>query len=148
MLRVASFVPWRDPRTWRRRQTWIIPGDSASAQELLCNFGHALRLEPEFPLEFLQRRRGPKRGHSDHAALRTDISLPSERGSLLDRDPRSDIRREDAVAVLLGLMLEDFPGGHRDYPGTDPLGEQLFMSIHGDADLAARSDEDNLRIAA
>src|SRR5580704_1749249 len=37
---------------------------SSSAEEFLCNFGHALRLEAEFPLEFLQRRRGPKRRHS------------------------------------------------------------------------------------
>src|SRR5580692_7992669 len=91
--------------------------NSPSAQKFLCNSGHALRLESEFSLKFLQRRRGSKRRHSDHAALRADISLPSERGTLLDRDPRSDIRRQNGVAVLPGLILEDFPGRHGDYPG-------------------------------
>src|SRR5258707_13762361 len=114
---------------------------SSFAQEFLCNRGEAVRLEAEFPLEFLKRRRGPKGRHSNYATRQADVSLPSERGSLLNRDPRADIGRQDAIAVLLCLVLEDVPGRHGDHAGTDAFSDQPFMSIHRDADLASRGDE-------
>src|SRR5260370_39442891 len=60
--------------------------DSPSAREFLCNRGHARRLEPEFPLEFPERRRRPQRRHSDHAPPPGYITPPSECGSPLHGD--------------------------------------------------------------
>ena len=50
-----------------------------------------VRLESEFPLEFLERRGRSKGIHADHAARSADVALPSKRGGLLDRDARSDV---------------------------------------------------------
>ena len=82
---------------------------SSFAQEFLCNRGEAVRLEAEFPLELLKRRRGPKGRHSNYATRQADVSLPSERGSLLDGDAGGYVRRQDAGAILLGLMFENIP---------------------------------------
>src|SRR5579862_7314540 len=95
------------------------------AQEFLRNGGQAVRLEAEFPLEFLERRRGSEGRHSYYAARRANVALPSKCGSLLDGDARANIRRQDAIPVLPGLMLEDVPGRHGDYARADAFGEQL-----------------------
>src|SRR6202035_693630 len=72
------------------------------------------------------------------------IPLPSEYGSLLDGDAGSYTRRQDAIPILLRLMLKDIPGRYGDYPRTDAFGQQLFMSVHSDADFASRGHEDHL----
>src|SRR5262250_1937529 len=72
--------------------------------------GHdAVRFEAEFLLKLLERRRSPERLHANDAASGTNISLPAESRGLLDRNARLYIRRQDAVAILLRLMLEDVP---------------------------------------
>src|SRR5271166_3791002 len=37
-----------------------------------------VRLEAEFLLQLLERRRGPEGGHADDASRRADVTLPSE----------------------------------------------------------------------
>src|SRR5215831_18181477 len=72
--------------------------------------GHdALRFEAEFVLKLLERRRSSERLHTNDAASSTNISLPAKGRGLLDRNARLYIRRQDAVAILLRLMLEDVP---------------------------------------
>ena len=57
-------------------------------QNLLGCRDHGFRLETEFLLEFLERRRGTESFHPDHSAGIAHIAFPSERGGLLDGDPR------------------------------------------------------------
>jgi hypothetical protein len=105
-------------------------------------------LEAELLLKRLQRRRGSESLHADYAATASDVALPSERGGLFDGDPRLHGWRQHAVTILLRLAVEDLPGRHRDYARADALGEQLSVGLHGQTELAARGDEDQLGISA
>src|SRR5215467_7957103 len=104
------------PCTFRERGGRKGSGHSLSfVQEFFCDRNQAGGLETEFPLEFLERRRSAEGCHSDNAARRANVSLPSESGSLLDGDARGHFRRQHGVAVLLRLMFEDVPGRYRDH---------------------------------
>ena len=45
-------------------------------------------------------------------------------------------------------MVEDFPGRHRNYPGSNALREQLVVGLQGQNDFAAGSDKDDLGFTA
>src|SRR6516225_7193513 len=107
-------------------------------------FGH----ETELLLERLQGRGGPKGPHADGVAGAADVSLPAERGRLFDRQPRLHGGWQHAVPILLRLALEDLPRWHRDDARANALGEQLLVRLNGEAQLATRGDEDQLRISA
>src|SRR4051812_48451129 len=68
-----------------------------------------LRGEPELLLQFLQGRRGPEGVHADARPVQSGVARPGKRGRLLDRNTRTDRRREHAVLVLLTLQLEQLP---------------------------------------
>src|SRR5215510_15973731 len=121
---------------------------SLPAQYLLGRRHDARRLEAELLLKRLQRGRGPERLHADDVATASDVALPSERGGLFDGDPRLHGGRQNAITVLLSLVVEDLPRRHRDDTRADTLGEQLTVGLHGQTELAARGDEDQLGISA
>ena len=125
-----------------------MPGLSMRAQQLLRERDDARGLEAELLLERFQRRRRAERAHADDAARAADVPLPPERGGLLDRDARRHAGRQHAVPILLGLALEDLPRRHRHHARADAFGDQLAVRFGGEAQLAARRDEDHLRIAA
>src|SRR5690349_7942585 len=70
---------------WPRAATLI---SSPFSQQLFRGRCHPVRLKTEFSLELLERRRSAKCLHADGLARTADISLPSERGGLLNRDAR------------------------------------------------------------
>src|SRR4029077_2930057 len=94
-----------------RRQTH----DLFPAQQLLRHRNHTVRLEAKFLLQFLERSRGPEGLHPDHAARRADESLPPERGGLLNCNTSLYGRWQDAILILLGLIIKNFPRRHRDH---------------------------------
>ena len=52
--------------------------------------------------------------HADPGAGRADVAIPADHRAHLDRDPRRDVRRKDAIAVRLILLLEQLPRRHAD----------------------------------
>ena len=62
--------------------------------------------EAELLLQCLERRGGAKRAHPDDRTAKTDVAFPAEGGRLFDRHTRDHVWRQDAVPVLLGLLLD------------------------------------------
>src|SRR5215831_2205933 len=91
-------------------------------EELFSELDNPVRLEPEFPLQLFQRRRSSERVHTDHAARSADISLPSKRRSLFNRDPCRHFGWQHAFPVAFWLLFKDLPRRHRDHPRTDTIG--------------------------
>src|SRR5215470_17857529 len=85
---------------------------SLPAQLLLCGRDYLIWLEPELPLQFLEWRRSPEGMHANDLTGGADVSVPSQSRSLLDSDARRHVRRQHAVPVLLGLLVENLPGRH------------------------------------
>src|SRR5207247_10611965 len=77
----------------------LVTRGSLPSEQFLDFRHHAVGLAAQLPLQFLERRRGAERLHADDASGAADVAVPSERGPLLDRNPRRRARREDAVAV-------------------------------------------------
>src|SRR4051812_14010410 len=92
---------------------------SASSDLLLGRGDDALWLEPEFLLQFLQRRRGAEGLHADHMAAGPDVTLPSKRRALLNSDPCGYRGRQHRLTVLDGLSIEQLPGGQADNATAD-----------------------------
>src|SRR5438874_4013030 len=126
-----------------RRQCRLMQGE-----QLLRDCDYALRLEAKLLLQFLQRRRSPEGMHANDAALPADIAFPAERGALLYRDSGRYRGRQHTVLIIWRLVLKDIPGWHRDDARPDVLGEQLFVGLHSERNLAARRNQDDLRVAA
>jgi hypothetical protein len=82
----------------------------AAAGDLVAGRSHhVFRLESELALEVLQWSGRPERAHADDFAAATDVPLPAEGGGCLHRYAHGDLGRDDAVAVLLTLALEQLP---------------------------------------
>src|SRR5262249_8427932 len=111
-------------------------------QLLLCCCNNLVRFEPELSLQFLERRGSAESLHTNDVPRGADVSLPSQGGGLLHGDARLHVRRQHTVSILLGLMLENFPGWHRYDPRADAFGEQLLVGLDRQADFTARGDED------
>src|SRR3954451_662899 len=111
--------------------------------DLASHLGDVVDGEAELGLDVAERRRLSKGTHTHDRALPTDVPLPAEGRSLLDRDPGGDLRRQHLVAVGLVLLLEDLPAGEADDAGAD-LAPQLLMSPERELDLAAGGDQDQL----
>src|SRR5262249_32049372 len=120
----------------------------AFAEELLRDLRHTLRLEPVFSQQLLERGRRAERLHTHDATGCADVAFPAEGRRLLHRDARGDVGRQHAVLVRLRLMLENIPGRHRDHARADALRDELLVGVDAEADLAARRDQDQLRLAA
>src|SRR5262249_11191273 len=64
--------------------------------------------------------------------------------TLLHGDARREIQRQDAVPILVWLLVEELPGRHRHDARANPLDTQLLVSLDGEAQLTARRDRDDL----
>src|SRR5439155_25845880 len=80
------------------------------AQICLRSRDHAVRPEPELPLELLERRQRPKRVHADALTCGAHIALPAVCRGLLHRDTCLHLGWQHTVPVHLRLVLEDIPG--------------------------------------
>src|SRR5208282_3604092 len=123
-------------------------GMSPPAEQLLGHRRHPLRLEAKVLLQLLERCRGAERLHADDFPLTPHVALPTESRGLLHRDASLHLRRQDAVAVLARLLLEDVPGRHGHHPRANALGEQRLVCRDGQAELAAGGNQHHLRLAA
>src|SRR3712207_5663737 len=82
---------------------------------------HGLRGEAEPLLQVLQRRRRPEGSHADGLSVQPDVLPPAKRGSLLHGYACGEVGRDDALTVVLTLLLEEFPRRHAHHAGFDPL---------------------------
>src|SRR5271165_1331918 len=85
---------------------------SLSPKQIFGSRRDLVRLEAELFLKFFERSRSPEGAHADAAAFYAHIALPPKSRGLFHGHSCLDCRREDTIAVLLALILEDFPGGH------------------------------------
>src|SRR5271157_1170259 len=108
-------------------------------------FDDFVRREAKLSLQGLERGGSPEGLHSDDCPARTYVTLPAEDRGLFHRNAGPYARRKDALPVVLGLVFKNVPRGHRNYPGANPLGDKLFVSLDGEDELAARSNQNDLR---
>jgi hypothetical protein len=66
--------------------------------------------------------------HADDPTGPSRIALPAEGRGLLDRDAGLDLARQDVVAVLVRLALEDVRGGRAPESATDRAGAAVARS--------------------
>src|SRR5215472_15872123 len=109
------------PRIWTSLSRWLRAG-ALFAEYGLRRLDDAVRLESEFPLQFLERRRRPEGLHADDLARGADVALPPEGRRLLHGDAGRHRRRQHAVPVRLRLALEQIPRRHRDDTRANALG--------------------------
>ena len=76
------------------------------------------------------------------------VPLPAERRAGFDAQPDADPRRQDLVAVRLGLRLEQLPRGQRHDAHPHPVGLEQAGGGEGHVHLGAGGDQDRLRVAA
>src|SRR5258708_40305638 len=86
--------------------------------------------------------------HANDATLPADIAFPAERGTLLYRDSGRYRGRQHTVLIIWRLVLKDIPRWHRDDARPDVLGEQLFVGLHSERNLAARRNPDDILVAS
>src|SRR5436190_9365956 len=75
------------------------------------------------------------------------VTIPADDGTHFDRDPRANVGRQDAVAVLLVLLLEQFSRRHADHAGAYALALELFVSRDAELHFAAGADQNDARLA-
>src|SRR5437588_8928340 len=80
--------------------------------------GDVVRREPELGHRPGPRRRGAVVVEADAGTVLADPALPAEAGRRLDGKAAADRRRQDLVAVALGLGGEQVPRGHADDAGA------------------------------
>src|SRR5262245_26838901 len=102
--------------------------------------------EAELLLQLFQRRRRAERFHAETNAPRAHIPAPAKRARLLHGDAGGDSRRQHLIAILLRLLLEDLPRWHADHTRTHPITLQLLLRIEAERHLAARCQQQDLRL--
>ena len=98
--------------------------------------------------ELLEEHRAGRAGAvvadaDDPAGVADDVP-PARADAGFDADPGQDVRRDDRVAVGLILLVEPLPAGHRDHPGGDAVGGQLFLGRDGVLHLGSGADQDHV----
>ena len=86
--------------------------------------------------------------HPDLYAVGSNVAIPAHGRGLLDRDAGGDARRQDLVAVGVVLAIEELAAGHAHNTRANALTLELLVGRKGQGDLAAGSDQDQLRVAA
>src|SRR5262249_2724016 len=87
---------------------------SLLAKHLLRDGAHLVGLESELLHQFLERSRGAKGLHANHATGLANIAIPAEGRGLLNRQAGPHRWRQNTVTIFLRLMIEDFPRRHRN----------------------------------
>src|SRR5581483_6380075 len=84
-----------------------VSGSGARARDGLAGgVGDALGGEAEVLGDDLHRRGHPERAHPEYRPIAPYIAVPSDRRSLFDRDPRGYVGRQDRIAVVMRLFVE------------------------------------------
>src|SRR5262245_20820252 len=73
---------------------------SRPPEQLLGGGDNPLGLEAELALQLLERRRGTKGLHADHAAFAPHVAVPPQHRSLLDGETSLDPGRQHLFAIL------------------------------------------------
>ncbi len=103
--------------------------------------------KPNLLWRAFKRGRGAEGVHADLGAGLAGVLLPAEGRGLLDVDPGVDVGRDHALLILLGLVLEEVPGGHADHPGLDPLGLEGLVGPDAELDLGAGGHQEDVGLA-
>ena len=90
-------------------------------------------VKPNFFTKSLSGADAPKERMPMLCPVSPDVLGPAERRGLLHRDPRSHFRRQHTVAVLLRLIVEQFPRRHAHHPRFDSLGFEPLVALPGTA---------------
>src|SRR6266403_1072120 len=121
---------------------------SLPPQQLLRGRDDEVRAETEFWQEVLQWSGGAEGMHADHFALRTDVSIPTERGAHFDRNARCDGGGQNAFFVGGVLLIENFPAGHADDARLDAFGFEFFVGGDTVLEFGAGAQEDHFGLGA
>src|SRR5271157_3195951 len=86
---MASNPPWSAASAISMRMPPRRPCTSPHRplQLVHCRLDNSLHGETKFPLEVLERCRGPEGPHADALTIRPDVLRPAKNRSLFDRDP-------------------------------------------------------------
>src|SRR5581483_2058971 len=95
----------------------------------------------------LAGRRVPEVVHADREAVLAEELVPRVRAARLDGDA-AHARREELVAVRLGLLLEPLDARDGDDARLDPRGRELLRRLDGRTDLGAGRHDDEVGLAA
>ena len=119
---------------------------STSCELLFRRGNHTRWLEAELLLQLLEGAEAPNVFMPITWPLEP-TSLLSKRGALFDGDPRLHRSGQYALAVVRGLILEQFPRGHADDSTSDALLAQRVVSGDTKRDFAAGGDQQDLGVA-
>mmetsp|Transcript_32881 Transcript_32881/g.39803 ORF Transcript_32881/g.39803 Transcript_32881/m.39803 type:complete len:237 (+) Transcript_32881:111-821(+) len=89
--------------------------------------------------------RGAESVNTDGNTLRSNILLPAEGGTSLDRHTLGDGSREDGLLVVGILLLEDLPAWHGHHTGLNTLLLESLASGVGHLKLGSGTHDDDLR---
>jgi len=120
----------------------------APRQQRPHHLGGSLRGELELLEQAIAGGGGAEALHREHRARIGGVPLPAERRPGLDAQADADRRRQDLVAVGLGLRLEQLPRGQRHDAHPHPVGLEQARGSEGHVHLGAGGDQDRLRVAA
>jgi len=118
---------------------------SAPAEQLPGDGDHAVRLEAELLLQLLERSRGAERRHADNAPRRADVALPPkvEACSMATRASRRAAKRRHGTPESGARRCPRTASRPR---GSECRRHEPLVGLRGQAQLAARRDEDHLRL--
>ena len=111
----------------------------AGSDDLHGHFDDVLLREAELLEELSGRCRSTEALHADRRTVEADVAAPAEARERLDRDARTDILRQDALLILLTLLLEEVHARHRDDADDDAALAELFLCLDGQGNLGALS---------
>ena len=100
-------------------------------------------LNPRFLQRHISRRRRPKPIQTNHITLRPDISIPTLPHTRFNREPRRHRRRQNLIAILLRLLLKQFPHGIETTRAATPSSCN-FSALQAPATLPNRSRSESV----
>ena len=112
------------------------------SDDLHGHFDDVLLREAELLEEQVCRCRGAEALHADRRTVKADVAAPAKARERLDCDARTDILRQDALLILLALLLEEIHARHRDDADVDAALAELFLCLDGQRYFRARADQD------
>ena len=83
--------------------------------------------------------------HSDTDAARTDISVPTNHRTHFHGNTLGNSRRQYMVAIVMVLLLEQFPGRHAHHSRRNEIFFQFLMCLDAERDFAPGTDQDDIR---
>ena len=147
--RVLAAAWWSTRRGSPQRARWLfhwrfVSGWAPRASWFLAAWRTASGVKPNLSWRSFRGAEAPKVLMAMMAPVVPTQRSPAEGGALLDDDAGGDRGREDGVAVLGGLPVEQLHRRHGHDAGVDAVGGELLVGGDGQADFGAGGDQDDL----